>query len=199
MSAQSKVMSALKRFLDRRGLLYIQRHNRLHGVTRGDNGRWSWQAGLTSQHRFLSFISSMPVNVPPPTRTAVCAYLNHVNWILPFGNFEMDWADGEVCFRTSIPCTGRALNLVAMEHLVLGNQYLMDVHLPGLFMVAFGGLSAVDALERLAKPPRSRSRRRPGGTHSPASGPSTPNHSPVSTDNPPPSRPPRFGDFPNNN
>jgi hypothetical protein len=88
-------------------------------------------------------------------RAAVAEYLNRATWRLYFGNFEMDWADGQVCFRTTVILAPTGASEGALEHLVWGNHYLMKRYLPGLLAVALANADpkqAVALAEEESKP-----------------------------------------------
>jgi hypothetical protein len=86
------------------------------------------------------------VQVPDHRRTAVGEFLGRVNYLLPIGNFEMDWEDGEVRFRI-----GTALESQPNPApLVEAASFMADRYFPALFKVALEGYSPLRALAEIA-------------------------------------------------
>jgi len=81
-------------------------------------------------------ITDSPVKMPAERRAAVAEYLMRANWDLNFGNFEMDWTDGEVNFRTSIPASANGVSIKAMTDLFYAPCGMMNHYLPGVLAVA---------------------------------------------------------------
>lgn len=95
--------------------------------------------------------------MPEATRAAVAEFLTRANWGLMIGNFELDYGDGEVRYKTSLQLENRQLTPDLLRPLVFDNVVVMDKYLLGLERVMTGQQSpqaAIDAIE--AKPgPRS--------------------------------------------
>ncbi len=154
MAKRSNAMARLKQFLNRSGWQYMtDKEQTLRGLMSGDNGQWNWIATQTDDDRFLMFCASSPVKVPPKKRLAVAEYLTRANWCFQFGNFEMNWSDGQVVLRTSIPITAGSAPPDAIEHLVYGNCSLMDRHLPGLLAVSIGNVKPAQAIADVQRGP----------------------------------------------
>jgi len=147
MAEGSKTMSQLKKFLDDYGWDYLlDAKQTLRGLFTGGNGQWHWMARYPEPGRFLLFVGYCPLNVPQNRLAAAAEYLMRANWGLQFGNFEIDWTDGRVSFRTSIPVNSSGVSAKALEHLVVGNCALMDRYLPGLLAVTVGGVKPAEAV-----------------------------------------------------
>ena len=73
----------------------------------GRNGKWSClaHARVTAALEQLLFYSVLPLNVPDEKRHAVAEFITRANYAMAIGNFEMDFSDGEVRFKTSIDAT----------------------------------------------------------------------------------------------
>jgi hypothetical protein len=80
-------------------------------------------------------LALFPVRVPESHRLAAAEYLTRANYGLTLGNFEMDFADGEVRFRTSMSTDDGAINAVVAGHLVQQNITTADRYLAGLLRV----------------------------------------------------------------
>ncbi len=91
------------------------------------------------------------MNVSARRRPATAEYLMRANWGLNFGNFEMDWSDGQVCFRTSVATHELNPSTEALRHLVYGNHSTMDRYLAGLLAIACGSASPSKAISEAEK------------------------------------------------
>lgn len=157
MDNENVAMTSFRKFLEENGWRYLADDDgALRGLVSGDNGQCHWYAHLNGDGRFLVFKSFCPVNVSARRRPAAAEYLMRANWGLNFGNFEMDWSDGQVSFRTSV--TTHELNPSgdALSHLVYGNHSTMDRYLAGLLAVACGSASpskAISEAEKDLQPP----------------------------------------------
>jgi hypothetical protein len=65
-------------------------------------------------------------------------FLTRANFGLTIGNFEMDFSDGELHYKTAIDVTGDRLSLPLVENLVQANLVIMDKYLPGIVAVIGG-------------------------------------------------------------
>ncbi len=64
-------------------------------------------------------------------------YLTRANYGLRIGNFEMDFSDGEVRYKTSIDVKGGNLTPSMVKVIVYANLHTMDRYLPGIMEVIF--------------------------------------------------------------
>jgi hypothetical protein len=115
----------------------------------GEAGRWVCYAQAKDDVQQFLFYSVAPSPVPEELRGAVAEYLTRVNMHLSVGNFEMDFEDGEVRFRTSIDVEGDRLTAPLVRSLAVANVVTMDRYLPGLAAVVAGtgpaeALAAID-------------------------------------------------------
>jgi len=85
--------------------------------------------------RFLVFYSFCPLEVPPQRRMAVAEFLMRANHQMRLGNFEMDFEDGEVRFKTSLDTDGADLTPAMVRNLIAPNVLAMDRYVPGIALV----------------------------------------------------------------
>jgi hypothetical protein len=115
----------------------------------GDNGSWICYAqAREDQQRFL-FYSVMESKVPANKRQEVAEYLTRANYGLIIGNFEMDFSDGEVRYKTSIDVEGGQLTPQMVRTMVYTNVLMMDRYLPGIMSVIYAGVSPADAVAQI--------------------------------------------------
>jgi hypothetical protein len=65
------------------------------------------------------------------------------------GNFELDYEDGEVRFKTSLDVENVELSHDLVSNHVYANVWTMDRYLPALFGVIYGNISPKDAVDQI--------------------------------------------------
>jgi len=116
---------------------------------KGDSGTWRCYAQAREQVEQFVFYSVLDVNVPPEGRPAMAEFLTRANSGLVLGNFEMDFGDGEIRFKTSIDVEGDRLTPALVKRLVYPNVLMMDKYLPGIMSVMYGGVAPADAIAKI--------------------------------------------------
>lgn len=103
----------------------------------GQNGNWPCFAlAREDQYRFI-FYSICPLNTPEERRLAMAEYLTRANYSLIIGNFEMDFRDGEVRYKTSIDVEGDELTSALIKQMVYANVMTMDKYFPGIQRIIY--------------------------------------------------------------
>ena len=115
----------------------------------GQSGKWSCYDQVSEEQYLFFFYSVCPINVPEEKRPAVVEFLTRANYGLRIGNFEMDFGDGEVRFKTSLDVENDRLTPALISNLVYANVWTTDRYLPGLLSVVFGDLSPLEAIEKV--------------------------------------------------
>jgi hypothetical protein len=123
----------------------------------GKNGRWPCIAIGGSENRDLVFLSLFPVNIPTEKRPVVAELLARINYRLSHGCYEMDFEDGELRFRTSIPAVQGEDQGGLLEYLVFANLCTFDNHFGTIMKVLYTEISPKKALEK----PKAKKVRRP--------------------------------------
>ncbi len=116
---------------------------------RGDNGTWRCYAQVREQQQQFVFYSVLEFNIPEDRRPAMAEFLTRANYGLILGNFEMDFRDGEIRYKTSIDVEGDRLTSALIRPMVYVNVLMMDRYLPGIMKVAYGGASPADAIAEI--------------------------------------------------
>lgn len=113
---------------------------------RGENGQWNCYAKAREEQQQMVFYSLCPVAVPEDKRLAAAELIARVNYGLIVGNFELDFNDGEIRYKTSIDVEGESLSPNLIQPLVYANVMMMDEYLPAIEAVIEGRLSPEDAI-----------------------------------------------------
>jgi hypothetical protein len=95
----------------------------------------------------ILFYSVCPLRVPAGRRPEVSQFLTGANYGLAAGNFELDFEDGEIRYKTALHIQGDGLDGTLVKRLVRSNGMAMESYLPGIGAV-ITGTAAQPALER---------------------------------------------------
>src|SRR5438045_1991670 len=68
----------------------------------GENGHWPCYAQAREPQQQIVVYSISPLRVPPPLRATMAEFISRANYGLVVGNFEMDYEDGQVRYKTSL-------------------------------------------------------------------------------------------------
>jgi hypothetical protein len=115
----------------------------------GRNGRWMCYAQAREPQEQFVFYSVCPMNAPDARRAAVAEFITRANYGMILGNFELDYSDGEVRYKTSTDVEGAQLAAATIKQLVYTNVLIMDRYLPGIMAVMFGGANPADEVARI--------------------------------------------------
>ena len=116
---------------------------------RGKNGQWQCIAQAQDDKDRFIFYSILPNNVPVEKRQEAADYLTRANYGMVIGNFEMDFSDGEVRYKTSIDVEGGQLVAMMIKTMIYTNVLITDKYLPGIMGVVFGGKEPAEAIEEI--------------------------------------------------
>ena len=107
----------------------------------------SWRMDVTVREAEGQVIvrSVYPLPVPTDRREAVALFLTYANAGLVIGNFELDMAEGELRFKTSIEVGSSPLPEALARPLFLRNVGTFRRHVPG-FEAVIDGEDPVEAL-----------------------------------------------------
>ncbi|MEC4819821.1 MAG: YbjN domain-containing protein, partial [Scytonema sp. PMC 1069.18] len=117
----------------------------------GKNGKWNCYARARNEQQQFVFYSICPVNAPEDKRLAVAEFITRANSGIIIGNFELDFSDGEISYKTSIDVEGDRLSAALIERVVYANVTMMDEYLPGILSVIYGNVSPEDAIAKIEK------------------------------------------------
>ncbi|NER00846.1 MAG: YbjN domain-containing protein [Cyanothece sp. SIO2G6] len=127
----------------------IQGEPRLRLAFQGKNGNWSCYAQVNEENQKFAFYSICPSNAPEDKRGAIAEFITRANYGMVIGNFELDYSDGEIRYKTSIDVEGSILNSALIKQLVYTNVLTMDQYLPGILAVIEEEVKPRIAVERV--------------------------------------------------
>ncbi len=96
------------------------------------------------------FYSVAPIKVPEAKRQDIAEFLTRANYGMVMGNFELDFSDGEIRYKTSIDLAGGSLlTMLLAKPLVYTNVLMMDKYLPGVMEVLYAEVSPEQAIRKI--------------------------------------------------
>lgn len=130
-------------------------HSRLEGTAvyktgfEGKNGQFTCYAQeRVDQDQFI-FYSIFPVRATENRVHSVAEFINRANYGMIIGNFELDYKDGEIRYKTSVDVEEIEEIEPLIRHMIYANVLTMDRYFPGLMRVLYGGVEPVDAIEEV--------------------------------------------------
>ena len=112
----------------------------------GKNANFICYAEAHEAIETLVFYSVYPLKVPENKRIAAAEYLTRANYGLFVGNFELDFRDGEVRFKTSVDAEDvDAAPLI--KRIVYTNVVMADKYFHGLMQVIYSEVEPKLAVE----------------------------------------------------
>lgn len=111
------------------------------------NGVWNCYAELIPDREALVFYSVLENPIPESKRAEVAEFITRANSRLLLGNFELDFSDGELGYKTSIDVEGGQLTFNMLNNMLYANVITLDIYLPGIMNVLYGNLSPQEAID----------------------------------------------------
>jgi hypothetical protein len=147
----TQMMNALRSFFDEDDWGYVQLEDRAIlklGFT-GENGNWSCYAQCREADEQVVFYSICPITVPEKKRILVAELLTRANYGLVLGNFELDFDDGEIRYKTTADVQDGTLSQMMIKNAAYCNVLMMDKYLPGILAVIGGAQAPKDAIDEI--------------------------------------------------
>lgn len=124
----------------------VPEHNAVTFLFDGENGPWRTFVRAFEDDKQVAVYGILPFEIHEEKRAAASELITRANYGLIIGNFEMDFNDGEVRFKTSVDVEGSSLEGNMLAQLIHANLSLMDYYIPAFVAVAARDISASDAL-----------------------------------------------------
>jgi hypothetical protein len=114
----------------------------LVGVFSGPAASWSFYAQAVEDKGLILLYSICPQRAPEQRRSEVADFLTRANYGLAAGNFELDFNDGEIRYKSVVHTQGDALDALALKRVVRANGIAMETYLPEITALIAGTSSA---------------------------------------------------------
>lgn len=100
-----------------------------------ENNQWSFLIALNEENFEICCYSIYPDQIPPEKRGDFAIFITGVNYELTIGNFELDFDDGELRLRTSLPFDQEGLKIQILEKIININIETMNYYFPQFKML----------------------------------------------------------------
>jgi hypothetical protein len=103
-------------------------------------------AAISANLEQFVFYINFGVQAPPDHRDELMRFVARVNWLLTIGNFEMDFEDGHIRFKSGIDFKESELQERLIVNTVLYAMNAVEKYADALVSVAFGNKNADQAI-----------------------------------------------------
>jgi hypothetical protein len=147
----SDLFSGIQKFFTDDEWYYLQLGNQpiLQMTYPGKNGKWTCYAQVHEEQQIFFFYSVCPIDTPEEKRLLMAELLTRANYGLKVGYFDMNFADGEVRFKTSIDVGEENLSNTILRNLVYNNLWIMDHYLPGILSLIYSDITPVEVIQKM--------------------------------------------------
>ena len=119
----------------------------------GQNGNWTCYAQTREEEEQFIFYSVLPNNAPEAKRPAIAEFITRANYNLVVGNFEIDYGDGEIRYKTSTNLSNVELNRALLHGLVVPNIFTTERFFPGVMAVLYANATPEEAIFQVRSSP----------------------------------------------
>jgi hypothetical protein len=120
---------------------------------KGRSGRLLCYGEVDEEKCWLIFYSYLPVNSPAEKLTEVAEFVARANRGMRIGNFELDYDDGEIRYKTSIDVEGGDLSDKMIDNLLRANLTTTDRYFSGLMELIYGDKTPSEIIKKIETPP----------------------------------------------
>jgi hypothetical protein len=98
----------------------------------GPRGSWKFYAQAVDEQGLVLLYSICPLRVPADRRSEIADYITRANYGLAAGNFELDFDDGELRYKTALHVHGDRLDSQLLKRVMRANGLAMETYLAGV-------------------------------------------------------------------
>ena len=150
-TAKDKIFEEIVNFFTQEDWQFtkVQGELSLRVACQGSNGQWHCYAQAREEQQQFVFYSLCPIKVPKKKRRQLGEFICRANYGAIIGNFELDFDDGEIRYKTSIDVEGDGLSFSLIKQMVYANVTMIDKYLPGIEAVIEGQVSPQEAIKQI--------------------------------------------------
>lgn len=113
----------------------------------GQNGQVACYAQIQMDlEQFMFYVLA-----PEEARQTVAEFITRANYGMRIGNFEMDFSDGEVRYKSSLDFEGTTLTPALIKQAIYPAVQTMDRYLPGLMKVIYRSKPPAEAITEIER------------------------------------------------
>jgi hypothetical protein len=113
-----------------------------------ENGSYICYGIADDENNTFRFYSICPVKIPKNKYLPIAEFLARANYGLILGNFEMDFRDGEIRYKTSL-IVDSELSDAVLKRIVYQNLSHIDSYFPGFMKIIYGNISPEEAINQI--------------------------------------------------
>lgn len=106
-------------------------------------------AAISTDAEQLVIYFNFGLVAPPDYRDECARLITRANWGLTIGNFEMDYEDGQLRFKSSLDFSGAELTEQMIRNAILPAMNAVDVYAAAIANVVLRGQTAAEALAQI--------------------------------------------------
>jgi hypothetical protein len=146
-----RLLGVVERFFDSADLTYQRIPDKplLALSMTGDNAAYEVLVIEHEREEQLIVYTRYPTKVPQTLYAQGVEYITRANWGLKIGNFEFDYSDGEIRYKTFIDIEGGNLTPKMVQNLFAANFMTADRYYPGLARVIWGHVPPATAIAEI--------------------------------------------------
>ena len=115
----------------------------------GESLQWYCYAQIDEAEQRFAFYSVCPYQASPGKLAKMAEYTSRANYGMTIGNFELDFADGEIRYKTSMDFQDNQPTIGSISQLVYTNILMMERYLPGILAIVKQDVAAERAIEAI--------------------------------------------------
>jgi Putative bacterial sensory transduction regulator len=115
----------------------------------GQHGSFNCYAETIEPKKQFVFYSICPFKIPEGKRSAIAEWIARANWQLVMGNFDLNFDEGSLRYRSSIELAGDRFNTALSElikRVAYTNVMIMDQQLPAIMAIVQGNIAAIEVM-----------------------------------------------------
>lgn len=97
-------------------------------LVKGQHAEWASMIRSFEQTQRILVYSLLPQTIDESIRPRISELICRINYGLILGNFEMDWEDGELRYKTSMDVEDIEVSRTVLRNLVYGNFHSFDMY-----------------------------------------------------------------------
>jgi hypothetical protein len=147
----ARILSRLIDFMEEEEWKYeiLEGENVIRFHFKGSSGRLLCYADVDEEKHWLIFYSYLPVNTPPEKMQEMSEFITRANRGMRIGNFELDFEDGEIRYKTSIDIEGGELTNKMIDNLMRANLSTMNRYFPGMMELIYSEKTPRELVQKI--------------------------------------------------
>jgi len=155
----NRIGEAFEELFTRENWKYRQKDDRSFFFSfRGNNHRFDFWAIINEKGNVLAVYVILPFTATRDKRSLVAEFLHRANYDMMIGNFEIDYNDGEIRFKTSVDFMEYPVEPEVINRMIDTSLAMADIYTPGLGVLIYADFTPEQAIDKVEKQtPESRS------------------------------------------